>query len=514
MGASMFRVAVRGSAVAVVGALAITGAAVSASADPAPVAVTLSPAFGPAGTTVDITATTDLSTVTSVTFAGSAQSQLAGHPTTDSVQATVPSDAHTGPLTLTYADGTSAPTDRSFTVQLPTHATIAQSRPVIVFGHSARVSARLEAAGAPVQGQRARLQRAAPHTSDWHNVQTTQVTGSRGRVHWTVSSSAATTYRVVFRTTHAYVGTTTKRTRLAVTPVVSFAAPSVAPILTQTAVHGRVRPAPARHSEVRLMRWADGAWHRADVARTDRRGRYSFSVSLPATGRYAYRVRRPHDSAHRSATSHVQRIQGVQRTLHSGMSGSDVRALQRALRALHYDVGGVTGSFGFDTQHAVVAFQKVQGIARDGVVGTQVWTALDNPRRLHLHHPGDAASAGVEVDLTHQVVIYAVHGRIVRILDSSTGGGYTYTGSDGTQQQAITPTGHFAIRYKRDGWVHAPLGELYRPAYFNYDGYAIHGETEVPSYPASHGCVRITVPAMDRMNAKLYVGMSVWIYRS
>ena len=82
------------------------------------------------------------------------------------------------------------------------------------------------------------------------------------------------------------------------------------------------------------------------------------------------------------------------------------------------------------------------------------------------------------------------------------------------EQRAFTPTGHFSIRYKIDRWVKSKLGVLYRPAYFNSSGYAIHGEPEVPSYPASHGCVRITVPAMDRFYTKLVVGMSVWIYRS
>ena len=138
--------------------------------------------------------------------------------------------------------------------------------------------------------------------------------------------------------------------------------------------------------------------------------------------------------------------------------------------------------------------------------------ALGTPRLPHLRHP--VSGAAVEVDLTRQVLYYAVNRKIVRIFDSSTGGGYYYTGSDGSTQQAITPTGHFHIVYKRDGWVTAPLGTLYRPAYFNYDGYAIHGEGAVPNYPASHGCVRITVPAMDRFNSKLVVGLSVWIYRS
>jgi lipoprotein-anchoring transpeptidase ErfK/SrfK len=194
------------------------------------------------------------------------------------------------------------------------------------------------------------------------------------------------------------------------------------------------------------------------------------------------------------------------------MTGPDVRALQRRLHALHYDVAGITAVYNYDTVHAVVAFEKVQGLDRDGVVGIDVWRALDEPRRPNLRHPKDAETAGIEVDLKHQVVIYAVHGHVRRIFDASTGGGYYYTGSDGTQQKAVTPTGHFHVVYKRDGWVTSDLGTLYRPAYFNYSGYAIHGEDQVPSYPASHGCVRITVPAMDRLNAKLPVGLSFWIY--
>jgi lipoprotein-anchoring transpeptidase ErfK/SrfK len=190
-----------------------------------------------------------------------------------------------------------------------------------------------------------------------------------------------------------------------------------------------------------------------------------------------------------------------------------VTALQAYLHRLHYDVGRISGSFGFDTSHAVVAFEKVQSMSRDGIVGPAVLKRLTAPRVPHLRHPF-AKAAGVEVDLTHQVLLYGVAGQVRRIFDTSTGGGYTYTGSDGQPHQAITPTGHFHIVYKRDGWVTSDLGQLYRPAYFNYDGYAIHGETDVPSYPASHGCVRITVPAMDRFNAKLPVGLSVWIYHT
>jgi N-acetylmuramoyl-L-alanine amidase len=35
----------------------------------------------------------------------------------------------------------------------------------------------------------------------------------------------------------------------------------------------------------------------------------------------------------------------------------------------------------------------------------------------------------------------------------------------------------------------------------------------VPAYPASHGCVRVTVPAMNRLWPLLRVGMPVSVYR-
>ena len=37
---------------------------------------------------------------------------------------------------------------------------------------------------------------------------------------------------------------------------------------------------------------------------------------------------------------------------------------------------------------------------------------------------------------------------------------------------------------------------MYRPRYFN-GGIAVHGYGSVPPYPASHGCVRVSLAAMD-----------------
>ncbi|HET7530624.1 MAG TPA: peptidoglycan-binding protein [Mycobacteriales bacterium] len=472
-------------------------------------AASLSPTHGPVGTVVTITGS-GVKDATDVTFNG----VDAGAPTPvddTHVRATVPRGATTGAVVVTASDATTLIQAGTFTVQQPTTATIGRSAAVAVFPQKVTVRAVLRSHGARVAGQSARLQRIVIGSGDWSAVGIRKTTSSTGSVAWRFTPRRTYAYRVVFRPTAAHAGTTSPRVQVSVRPRLTLAAPPVAPILSPLHVSGVLRPVDAT-GPVYLLRWHDGAWHRVAKATRGRPGHYTATTSLPAVGRNSLKLVRPWHDRLLGAQSTVARVTGVNRTVRQGSVGSDVLALQRRLAALHYDVGRVNGSFGYDTLHAVIAFEKVNGMSRDGVVGPAVWTRLTAPRVPRLLHPL-ADKAGVEVDLTHQVLYYGVDGRIRRIIDASTGGGYTYTGSDGATHQAITPTGHFSVVYKRDGWVTAPLGTLYRPAYFNYDGYAIHGEGAVPSYPASHGCVRITVPAMDRFNAKLTIGLSVWIYR-
>ena len=59
------------------------------------------------------------------------------------------------------------------------------------------------------------------------------------------------------------------------------------------------------------------------------------------------------------------------RLLRLGDSGEDVRALQRELRSLGFDLGryGLDGEFGSDTKNAVIAYQRSVGLQADGEVG-------------------------------------------------------------------------------------------------------------------------------------------------
>jgi lipoprotein-anchoring transpeptidase ErfK/SrfK len=109
-----------------------------------------------------------------------------------------------------------------------------------------------------------------------------------------------------------------------------------------------------------------------------------------------------------------------------------------------------------------------------------------------------AGPARVEVDLERQLVFVfnAEAPAQVVILNTSTGGEYSYTNKDGSSDYAYTPEGDYRVYRRYDGVEVAPLGTLYRPLYF-VGGWAVHGSPSVPAYPASHGCVRLSNDDQD-----------------
>jgi len=190
-----------------------------------------------------------------------------------------------------------------------------------------------------------------------------------------------------------------------------------------------------------------------------------------------------------------------------GASGDAVLEIQKKLAALHYDVGALTGTYSFDTAHAVTAFQKLNGLSRTGIADDATKARLDHPYIPSARYGG---AAHIEVDLSSQVVYYVVGGSIQRIMDASTGGGYDFV-VDGVTHHAITPVGSFTLYQVIPGWYESPVGAMY-DSWFFLPTFALHGEGSVPPYPASHGCVRITIPAMLRLYGSLYIGMTIDIY--
>jgi hypothetical protein len=209
----------------------------------------------------------------------------------------------------------------------------------------------------------------------------------------------------------------------------------------------------------------------------------------------------------------------AKRVLKLGDHGSDVKALQERLASLHYYPGPVDGSFGADTEEAVWAFQSVQGLSSDGVVGSATEKALVRPKAPESHDPRGAKTR-VEVNLKLQVLLLYRAGKLALISHVSTGGGY-YFCDPGTSDcgYAITPTGKFYLWDYVPGWDRGPLGEMYNPVFFNFDGDAIHGDTDVPDEPVSHGCVRIPMDVaaffhtLVTVNSDYGKGTPVYIYK-
>jgi lipoprotein-anchoring transpeptidase ErfK/SrfK len=171
-----------------------------------------------------------------------------------------------------------------------------------------------------------------------------------------------------------------------------------------------------------------------------------------------------------------------------GQDAVDLAAVQSRLRELGYLLGPADGVRGQQTVAAVMAFQRVNGLGVDGVVGPRTLAALESPAAPELR--GGAATR-IEVDLGRQLAHVVRDGTRVVTLHVSSGNGETYRSSSGGTAQARTPVGTFRIERRIHGERHAALGVLYDPLYF-HGGYAIHGSNSVPAYPASHGCVRVT----------------------
>jgi peptidoglycan hydrolase-like protein with peptidoglycan-binding domain len=196
-------------------------------------------------------------------------------------------------------------------------------------------------------------------------------------------------------------------------------------------------------------------------------------------------------------------------TLELGEGGPAVLALQQRLVDLGYWLGSADGNYGQLTRQAVMAFQKAEGLGRDGVAGPVTQGRLAAAGR----QSSRAGGTGLEIDLERQILMIVQGGQVQWVINTSTGNNETYTSSTGGSAYAVTPPGSFRIYREIDGVREAPLGTLYRPKYFN-GGIAIHGSGSIPAHPASHGCARVTNSAMDMLwsSGVAAIGTPVTVY--
>ena len=160
------------------------------------------------------------------------------------------------------------------------------------------------------------------------------------------------------------------------------------------------------------------------------------------------------------------------------VSEPTTRELQQRLVDLGFLAqSGVTGAADYQTSTAVLGFQKWANLSRDGALGSATVAAL-----LRATRPVPAVRAPgrrIEVQLRRQVALLIQDNKVVRAVHISSGAG------------GMTPRGSFSV-YRKERYSWSVPFKVWLPwaSYFT-GGIAFHEYSSVPTYPASHGCVRV-----------------------
>ena len=244
--------------------------------------------------------------------------------------------------------------------------------------------------------------------------------------------------------------------------------------------------------EVSIFRGQRRVLHETRHVSASRDGRGKFAVWIKPSRRGVYRV----SVSQPGATGDSARLYVVRSSAHEGSRGTGVRALQRRLKDLGY-VTPVNGSYSGSTGRAVLAFRKVNGFARTMSAGRSVFRRLARGGGgFKVRYP--KAGKHAEFDWSRQVLVLARGARPQIILHTSSGA-------------PSTPTvfGKFHFYRKSPGYN---AKGMYYSNYF-VGGYAIHGYSPVPAYPASHGCLRIPIASAKRVFAWVSLGDTIYTYR-
>jgi lipoprotein-anchoring transpeptidase ErfK/SrfK len=175
-----------------------------------------------------------------------------------------------------------------------------------------------------------------------------------------------------------------------------------------------------------------------------------------------------------------------------------VRGIQRRLWQLGYlDRTDVTGTLDYLTEQALLAFQAWENLDRTGTITGQTQVALFSAVRPEptAHRPGKR----IEIYRDRGVLLMVDSGEVVRAVHASTGAG------------GVTPVGAFHVYVKSVMSWSVPF-KVWMPyaAYF-HGGLATHQSPDVPSYPASHGCVRLPDGEAERVYGFVEVGTPVTV---
>jgi hypothetical protein len=226
-------------------------------------------------------------------------------------------------------------------------------------------------------------------------------------------------------------------------------------------------------------------------------GRFKLrSKPLVEAGKYRVRAHKQPTGAQAGASAKSKAFGLKFPDLDPGDNGPAVKLFNQLLRDQAY-FNTDKGNYGSHTERAVMAFRKVNGMARNFQATPGIFKTLaEGKGGFRIAHPG--AGKHVEVDMSKQVMALSDDGEAKYVFHVSTGA-------------AATPSdpGGFTF-YRKDPGFNS-IG-MYYSVYYNR-GEATHGYKSVPPYPASHGCIRNPIPDSVFIYNWIDLGDKMYVYQ-
>ncbi len=272
-----------------------------------------------------------------------------------------------------------------------------------------------------------------------------------------------------------------------------------AAILSRIPVRGTVSPFVAGES-VEVLFFRNG--HQVGSQKIDvhngagSNGTFKTKFLVRRGGRFAVQAVHEATATQQGAASARKKFGVSYPNIGSGKCGRVVRAFKKALHGMGYVPSG--GScFNDKDSRAVLAYRKVNGADHNGHAGKGIVKRIFSGHgAFHVKYPNAGKHAEVSID--RQVLVLADGDKPVQTYGVSTG-------------KSSTPTvrGHFQFYLRQPGYNSEGM---YFSTYF-HGGYAVHGYASVPpTYPASHGCVRVPIPDALHIYNSVSLGEDIYVY--
>jgi hypothetical protein len=212
-------------------------------------------------------------------------------------------------------------------------------------------------------------------------------------------------------------------------------------------------------------------------------------------GHYRVRARKAATAQQRGGQAKSEKFGLKFIDLDPGDRGPAVKLFNELLRDQAY-YNTDKNRYGSHTERAVMAFRKVNGMARNFQATPGIFKTLaEGKGGFQIQHPDGGHHA--EVDISKQVMALASGGEAKYVFHIATGA-------------AATPSDQGAFTFYRKDPGFNSIG-MYYSVYYNR-GEATHGYHSVPPYPASHGCIRNPIPDSIFIYNWIDLGDKMYVY--